>query len=160
MTPFIATHAFSALTALLLGGWQLFLSKKGSPLHRLVGRIWVGLMLYVSVTSFWIREIRDGRFSLLHILSVITIVSVLRGIHAARKGNLPSHVGNMSGSWVGLLVAGGFAVGVPDRDIPQFVLTDPKEAVVAAVSVIIVAAVIVATGRVLSGAPTVESSGA
>lgn len=160
MTPFIATHAFSALTALLLGGWQLFLSKKGSPLHRLVGRVWVALMLYVSVTSFWIREIRHGQFSLLHILSVVTIVSVLLGIRDARSGNIRGHLGNMCGSWVGLLIAGGFAVGVPDRDIPQFVLTDPKEAVVAAISVTIVAAVIVATGRVLGRSPAVESSGA
>jgi len=160
MTPLIATHAFSALTALLLGAWQLFFSARGSQSHRLVGRVWVGLMLYVSVTSFWIREIRHGQFSLLHILSVVTIVSVLLGIRDARRGNIPGHVGNMCGSWIGLLIAGGFAIGVPLRAIPQFALADPKDAVLAAVSVTIVAAVIVATGRVLGRAPAVESSGA
>ena len=160
MTPLIATHAFSALTSLLLGGWQLFFSVKGNAAHRLIGKVWVVLMLYVSVTSFWIREIRHGQFSLLHILSIVTIVSVLLGIRDARRGNVRSHVGNMRGSWIGLLIAGGFAVGVPSRDIPLFVLSDPKEAVLAGVSVIIVAAVIVTTGRVLGGAPAVESSGA
>lgn len=160
MTPLIATHAFSALTSVLLGGWQLFFSAKGSSLHRLVGRIWVGLMLYVSVTSFWIREIRHGQFSLLHILSIVTIVSVILGIVAARRGNLRSHVGNMRGSWIGLCVAGGFALGVRDRDIPQFVLNDPKQAVMAALFVVATAVVIVGTGRLLTPDPAVESSGA
>ena len=160
MTVLIATHAFSALTSVLLGGWQLFVSTKGSPLHRLVGRIWVGLMLYVSVTSFWIREIRHGQFSLLHILSIVTIVAVILGIVDARRGNLRGHVGNMLGSWIGLCIAGAFALAVPDRDIPQFVLADLKQAVAAGVSVVLVAVVIVGTGRLLTRVPAVESPGA
>src|SRR4051794_21965577 len=160
MTVLIATHALGALTALLLGSWQLFFSVKGDAAHRFVGTVWVLLMLYVSVTSFWIREIRHGQFSLLHILSAVTIVSVLLGLRDARRGAFRSHVGNMRGSWIGLCIAGGFAAGVPDRDIPQFVLSDPEQAVAAVVSVIAVAAVIVGTGRLLTRAPRVESSGA
>ncbi len=56
----LATHAFAASVALPLGGWQLFRSTKGSPVHRLVGRTWVVLMLYVSFTSFWIKELEPG----------------------------------------------------------------------------------------------------
>jgi uncharacterized membrane protein len=160
MTPLIATHAFSALTAILLGAWQLFFSRKGRPLHRLVGRVWVGLMLYVSVTSFWIRELRHGQFSLLHILSIVTIVAVILGILDARRGNLRGHVGNMLGSWIGLCNAGAFALAIPDRDIPQFVLADLNQAVAAGVSVVLVAVVIVGTGRLLTRVPAVESPGA
>jgi uncharacterized membrane protein len=160
MTPLIATHAFAALTSLVLGGWQLFFSVKGNPAHRLVGRVWVGLMLYVSVTSFWIREIRHGQFSLLHILSIVTIVTVILGIVDARRGNLRSHVGNMRGSWIGLCVAGGFALGVPERDIPRLVLADPKQAVTAALLVVATVVVIVGTGRLLTREPAVESPGA
>jgi len=160
MTPLIATHAFSALTAILLGAWQLFFSHKGSRLHRLVGRVWVGLMLYVSVTSFWIREIRHGQFSLLHILSIVTIVSVILGIFDARRGNLRSHVGNMRGSWIGLCFAGAFALAVPGRAVPQFVLADPKQAVSAGFAVMVTAVVIVGTGRLLTRSPAVESAGA
>src|SRR5205085_6878603 len=119
----IATHAFAALMALLLGGWQLFASKKGSAGHRFAGRAWVFLMLYVSVSSFWIQELRPGRFSLLHILSVVTIVTVSLGFAAALRGNLASHVGNMRGSWIGLCFAFVFAVALPQRSIPQFVIT-------------------------------------
>jgi uncharacterized membrane protein len=160
MTVLIATHAFSALTSLLLGGWQLFFSVKGDAVHRFAGKVWVLLMLYVSVSSFWIRELRPGRFSLLHILSVVTIVSVILGIRDARRGNLRGHIGNMRGSWIGLSVAFVFAVAVPVRAIPQFVLTDPKQAAIAGLSVIVVAAVIVGTGRLVGRVPAVESSGA
>ena len=160
MTPLIATHAFSALTAMLLGAWQLFFSTKGNPLHRIVGRAWVGLMLYVSVTSFWIKEIRHGQFSLLHILSVVTIVSVILGIVEVRRGNVRGHQGNMMGSWVGLCIAGGFALAVPERDIPTYVLIDPLRAATAAFVVILTAVVIVGTGRLLARHRAVESAGA
>jgi uncharacterized membrane protein len=158
MTALIATHAFSALTSLLLGGWQLFLSVKGNAAHRFVGKVWVGLMLYVSVTSFWIREIRHGQFSLLHILSIVTIVSVILGVFDARRGRIRSHVGNMRGSWIGLCFAFGFAVAVPARRIPQFVLTEPMGALAAAVAVVVTAAGIVSAGRLLGRVPAVRST--
>lgn len=157
MTPLIATHAFAALTSLLLGGWQLFLSPKGSEVHRLVGRAWVVLMLYVSISSFWITELRPGHFSFLHILSVVTIITVTLGVIEARRGRLRSHVGNMCGSWIGLGVAFGFAVAVPVRRIPQFVITRPAEAAAAAFLVVVTTLVVVGTGRLVVGAPALES---
>ena len=71
----VATHAFAATVALVLGGVQLFLPTKGDRLHRHTGRVWVGLMVYVAVTSFWIRDIRAGQLSWLHVLSVVTLVT-------------------------------------------------------------------------------------
>ena len=53
----LATHAFAASVALPLGAWQLFRPTKGDHQHRLIGRTWVVLMLYVSFTSFWIKEL-------------------------------------------------------------------------------------------------------
>ena len=152
MTPLIATHAFAALTSLLLGGWQVFFARRGSAAHRVAGRAWVLLMLYVSVTSFWIQELRPGTFSMLHILSVVTIVTVSLGFAAARRGNLPSHVGNMVGSWIGLSVAFVFAVAIPRRHIPQFVLHEPLQAVAAGLTIVATTAALVLLGRVLGPA--------
>jgi uncharacterized membrane protein len=137
MTPLIATHAFAALTSLILGGWQLFLSEKGSPSHRVVGWIWVAAMYFVAVSSFWITEIREGHFSLLHVLSVVTIVTVPLGILGAIRGNIRSHLGSMTGNYIGLSFAFLFAVVIPDRHIPQLVMTDPIDAAVGAVAVIV-----------------------
>jgi uncharacterized membrane protein len=149
MTPLIATHAFAALTSLLLGGWQLFFSAKGSPGHRLAGRAWVLLMLYVSVSSVWIRELRPGRFSLLHILSIVTIVTVSLGFVAARRGNLASHVGNMRGSWIGLCSAFVFAVAIPQRAVPQFVVHEPVQAVAAGLTIVAATAALIVLGRLV-----------
>jgi uncharacterized membrane protein len=146
----LATHAFAAAVALPLGGWQLFFSTKGNQRHRIVGRTWVGLMLYVSVTSFWIKELEPGRFSYIHILSVVTIVTVSLGVWAARRGNIDSHRGNMIGSWLGLLGAFIGAVAVPVRHIPQFVVTEPVQAVAALVAVLATTTAILLIAKVLA----------
>jgi uncharacterized membrane protein len=146
----LATHAFAAAVALPLGGWQLFFSTKGSQRHRIVGRTWVVLMLYVSFTSFWIKELEPGRFSYIHILSVVTIVTVSLGVWAARRGNIDSHRGNMIGSWLGLLGAFIGAVAVPVRHIPQFVVTEPLQAVAALVAVLATTTAVLVIARLLA----------
>ncbi len=148
----LATHAFAASVALPLGAWQLFRPTKGDLQHRLIGRTWVVLMLYVSVTSFWIKELRSGEFSLIHILSVVTIVTVSLGLLAAVRGDIQAHRGNMIGSWLGLVGAFIGAVAVPVRHIPTFVVTEPVQAFAALVAVIITAAAVVTTAKTIAGA--------
>jgi uncharacterized membrane protein len=146
----LATHAFAASVAIPLGAWQLFRPTKGDHQHRMIGRTWVGLMLYVSTTSFWIKELRPGEFSLIHILSVVTIVTVSLGLVAAIRGDIRSHRANMIGSWLGLLGAFIGAVAVPARHIPTFVVTEPLEALLAALSVALTAVLVVALARRLT----------
>lgn len=159
MTPLIATHAFAALTALLLGGWQLFLSRKGSGRHRFVGWVWVVAMYYVAVSSFWITEIRAGHFSLLHVLSIVTIVTVPLGIWGAIRGDIASHRGNMTGNYIGLSFAFIFAMAIPQRHIPQLVLTQPADAVIGAIAVIVTSFTLVwIGGRVQDCKPWARNS--
>lgn len=145
-TLLIATHAFAASTALPLGLWQLLRTPKGDQHHRVVGRVWVGAMLYVAVTSFWIRDLRDGEFSFLHVLSVVTLVTVTLGVVAAWRGNVDLHRGNMRGSWLGLCGAFIGAVAVPDRVIPRFALSEPVQALAALAAVVATTALVVAAG--------------
>ena len=44
----IPLHAIAAMVAVILGGIRLYM-KKGGAIHKLLGRLWVGLMLVVSV---------------------------------------------------------------------------------------------------------------
>lgn len=140
----VAAHAFAALTCLLLGGYQLFRPTKGDGAHRRAGRVWAAGMLFVAGSSFAIREIRDGRFSLLHVLSVVTLVTVTLGVVAARRGNVAVHRANMRGSWFGLLGAFVGAVAVPRRLIPTFVVTEPLGALAAFAAVVALTAAVVA----------------
>ena len=53
----IPSHALMALLAVVIGGVQL-ISAKGTSQHKVLGYIWVSLMMYVSISSFFISEIR------------------------------------------------------------------------------------------------------
>jgi len=79
------------MLGIVLGAWQL-LSQKGNATHRFIGYIWVLLMLYVSISSFWIHTIKTvGLFSPLHLLSIVTICTLYAAIKAARQNNITKH---------------------------------------------------------------------
>lgn len=64
--------------------------QKGTRSHKLFGRLWVGLMLAVAISSFWILDIRKGAgFSVIHLLSAWTLVSLALAIYSvAANGQL------------------------------------------------------------------------
>ena len=81
----VQVHAAAALAALLLGALVLF-RRKGTPLHRAMGRVWVVLMLVAATSSLFINEIRlIGPFSPIHIFSVITFVGLAQGLSARKS---------------------------------------------------------------------------
>jgi len=87
----VASHALAAMLAVIIGGVQ-FAMPKGTPGHRIMGYVWVVLILFVSVGSFWIHSLRViGAFSPIHILSVITIVTALWAVRSARVGAIQDH---------------------------------------------------------------------
>lgn len=153
MTPLLLSHLLAALVALPLGGYQLFRPTKGDAQHVLLGRVWAGLMLWVAITSYWIRDIRDGEFSLLHVLSTVTLVTVTLGVVNARRGNIAAHKGNMRGSWLGLCGAFIGAVAVPDRVIPTFVMTRPLDATLAVLFLAGLTVLLVRVGALLTREP-------
>lgn len=121
----VATHASTAVLCVGLGGYALLRRRKGDTVHRLVGWSWVAGLTFVATSSFAIRDLRDGRLSVLHVLSVVTLTSLVLGVRAARRHDVQAHRGNMLGSYIGLLGAFVGAVAVPDRLVPTFVVTRP-----------------------------------
>lgn len=148
-TLLVATHAFAATVALVLGGVQLFRPTKGDRLHRLAGRAWVLLTVYVAVTSFWIRDIRAGQLSWLHVLSTVTLVTVTLGLVSAWRGRIETHRRTMRGSWFGLVGAGVGASAVPVRLLPQLVVTSPGGALLALAAVLVTTAAVLGLARVV-----------
>ena len=87
----IPFHAIAAMIAIILGGIQLSMQKGGTT-HRLLGHICVGLMLIVSVSSFFIHEIRLwGGYSPIHLLSIWTIFSLGLAVYFVRAKNIKRH---------------------------------------------------------------------
>src|SRR5205823_5181919 len=81
----IQIHAICAFLALLLGAVQLF-RKKGDPVHRALGKTWVGLMAFVALSSFFIWTLRVvWLFSPIHLLSIFVLVMLWRGVTRARN---------------------------------------------------------------------------
>lgn len=105
----IPIHAIIAIAAIIIGGLQLSL-KKGTSLHKFMGRVWVGLMLIVSFTSFFIHELNIwGKYSPIHLLSIWTIIAVVLGVYFARIGNIKRHKIFMVWTyWLALVLTGLF----------------------------------------------------
>lgn len=113
--PVIQLHAFSAILAFLLGAVVLF-GAKGTPRHRTLGRVWVWLMVVVSVSSFFIWEIRTfGLFSAIHLLSIGTLVALFLAVRFAIRHQIEQHRRTMQSIYLGALVIAGFFTFMPGR---------------------------------------------
>ncbi|MGJ4947169.1 DUF2306 domain-containing protein [Bradyrhizobium sp. HKCCYLS20291] len=111
----IVLHAFAAMTAFALGVVQ-FAAPKGTLPHRTVGWIWVALMAAVAVSSFWIHTIRMvGPFSLIHLLSIYTLVMLPLAVWAARRHRVGDHRRAMIMLFSGALVIAGLFTLLPGR---------------------------------------------
>ncbi|QAU33769.1 DUF2306 domain-containing protein [Janthinobacterium sp. 17J80-10] len=110
-TPAIAIHLAAALAALLLGGLTLA-TRKGTPRHRLFGRVWVLLMALAAISSFWIRH--SGHLSWIHLLSAWVLVVLVMAVASIYKGNVQAHRRWVTRAYIGLAVAGVLAL-LPQR---------------------------------------------
>ena len=111
----IPWHAFAAFAALITGATQLALPK-GTTRHRVVGYIWVALMLVIAVSSFWIQQIRlFGRFSPIHLLSILVLVTVPLAVWHAHNHRVVKHRKVMIALYVFALVGAGIFTLLPGR---------------------------------------------
>lgn len=114
-SPAIQLHAFGAMTAFVLGIVQLS-APKGTLPHRTLGWIWVLLMLAVSISAFWIHELRLwGPWSPIHLLAIFTLVTLPIGVLAARRHRIAAHRWTMISIFLGALVIAGAFTLVPGR---------------------------------------------
>jgi uncharacterized membrane protein len=111
----IQIHVVTAVLALFIGA-ILLLARKGTGSHRLLGRVWIGLMVTTALSSFFIHSLRlYFGFSPIHILSVLTLIGSWQAVVAARAGRIAEHrrhVGNLY--TFALLTAGAFTL-LPGR---------------------------------------------
>ena len=113
--PAIPLHALAAITAFLLGVVQLA-APKGTLPHRTLGWIWVGLMVSVALSSFWIHQIRlIGLWSPIHLLSIFTLVTLPLGVWMAHRHRVTDHRRIMILIFSGALVIAGLFTLVPGR---------------------------------------------
>ncbi len=100
-------HVGTVIPALFLGA-PILLMKKGTSLHKALGRIWATLMMTTAISSFWLTGLIGG-IGPIHIFSIVTIFSIPWAIYNARIGNLLAHQRAMTGPYIGLFIAGLFS---------------------------------------------------
>lgn len=110
-------HLFTVIPALPLGAWVLA-RRKGTPGHKIAGKVWMTLMFVTAIDSFWIRT--SGSIGPIHILSAVTIVMVPLAIWQVKRGNIAAHKRIATGLYIGLIVAGTFTL-LPGRLIGNWV---------------------------------------
>ena len=114
-----AIHLAAVVPAVLIGVVQIA-AKKGTRPHKLLGWIWVLAMVVVAASSLWIMEIRKGAgWSVIHLLSAWTLISLSLAIWHIRRGNVRAHKGFMVGTLLGLAGAGLGALA-PGRFLAKF----------------------------------------
>ena len=118
-SPAIQLHAFAAMSAFVLGVVQLS-APKGTLPHRTVGWIWVALMLAVSISAFWIHQLRLwGPWSPIHLLAIFTLITLPLGVWYAHRHAVEYHRWTMIGIFAGALVIAGIFTFVPGRIMYQ-----------------------------------------
>ncbi|MBP2558330.1 putative membrane protein [Neorhizobium galegae] len=111
----VQVHVAAVLPAALLGAYIL-VNRKGTPAHRLLGKIWMVLMVVTSLSSFFIHQINlFYGFSPIHLLSVSVLVGAWRAITAARAKNIRAHKAAVIGMYFGGIVIAGLFTLIPGR---------------------------------------------
>jgi len=111
-------HVATVLPAFFIGTYLLIVTK-GTPKHKLLGKIYIVLMLITAfITLFMPAAVGPslfGHFGFIHLLSLLVFVTVPKAIFAIRRGDVASHKNAMKGMYIGaLLIAGGLAL-MPGR---------------------------------------------
>jgi len=122
----IQVHMIAALIALVLGA-VILSNMKGTRKHKMLGKTWVGLMVIVALSSFFINELKTwGPFSPIHILSVVTLIALFHAIRAIRRGDIRGHKSSMVGLYIGGLVLAGVFTLMPGRIINRMLFGNPE----------------------------------
>src|SRR5512134_907140 len=106
-------HLGTVVPAFAIGAFQL-LRRKGTPSHKLLGKIYMVLMLATGlITLAMPAEVGPrflNHFGFIHIFSLMALFGVPSAYIAARRGNIKAHRGAMLGLYIGgILIAGAFA---------------------------------------------------
>ncbi len=106
-------HLATVVPAFAVGTFQL-LSRKGTSTHKLLGKIYMLLMLATGLITLAMPAHVGPQllhhFGFIHIFSLAALVSVPTAYFAARYGNIKAHRIAMISLYVGgILIAGALA---------------------------------------------------
>ena len=109
----IILHVAAVLPTIPLGGW-LLLARKGTALHKQLGKVWLVLMLITATTAIFIQT--SGTFSWIHLFVPLTFHAAWKVMSTARKGDIKAHKAHLVRTYLtALMIPGIAAFAVPGR---------------------------------------------
>ena len=109
----IIIHVASVLPAIPLGGY-LLLAPKGTPMHKMLGKVWLILMLVTATSAIFIQS--SGGFSFIHLFVPMTFHAAWKVVATARKGDIAGHKKHLVFTYLtALMIPGIFAFVLPGR---------------------------------------------
>lgn len=119
--PLIFFHLITAFAAVVVGGVVLA-RRKGTPSHKALGWTWAVLMASTALSSAFIRDYgmpNLAGFTPIHLFTVLTAVTLPRGIVHIRQGRVSAHRKSMRSLYLGACVLAGVFTLLPGRFLGQ-----------------------------------------
>ncbi len=115
----VKIHLATVLPAFAIGTWLIFASRKGTPLHRTLGVVYLVLMSVTAITTLFVHRLMPNSpffgLSPVHLLVQLTFFAVISALWAARRHDVAGHRRAMIMLYVGgMLIAGGLTL-LPGR---------------------------------------------
>lgn len=108
----IMIHVATVIPAVPLGGY-LLLTRKGTKQHKMLGKIWMLLMVVTATAIIFIRGGTD--FSWIHIFVPMTYMGTYQAITSARARNIQAHKKHIISIYMGALMIPGIFSFMPGR---------------------------------------------
>lgn len=112
----VQIHLFTALAALVFGT-LVWIRPKGTPSHKVSGRVFVILMVVTAISAIFIRQINRGQFSFIHLFVPLTFYACVECIWAIRNGKIKKHMKSVKGLYFGALLIPGALTFLPGRTL-------------------------------------------
>lgn len=142
--PVISVHVLAAVLSTVLGPFVLY-RRSRDIWHRSLGVVWVLAMFVLAVSSLFIHEARMfGAFSIIHVLSLLTLAGLAQGLWALYQGRRRQHGRIMRLLYVQALILAGIFTFLPGRRMSAMLFPDaPMVGFVAVMAVGLVAALLI-----------------
>lgn len=109
----VMIHVASVLPTIPLGGY-LLLAPKGTPRHKMLGKVWLVLMLVTATSAIFIQT--TGTFSWIHLFVPLTFHAAWKVMDTARKGQIAAHKRHLVTTYLtALMLPGVAAFLIPGR---------------------------------------------
>jgi uncharacterized membrane protein len=118
----VKVHLATVLPAIALGTWMMFVSRKSSSSHRVVGKTYLLLLSITATAGLFIRapedlavEIGPLRLGFIHLFIPLTAWGVYSAFASVRRGDIVRHQNAMRGLYYGGMIVAGLLAFVPPR---------------------------------------------